>query len=270
MTDSQVSPQWLIFAGGRILPTAPGVYLWSSLPAGCDDIRQRHPLGYAASDHAKGGVVAVEVNLPDDLYEQTVPVRQAIIDDSVQGFLLHQAASLVNWGRSQKCCSRCGEALKESERVDDRARICPSCDYRSYPVVSPCVIVLIHRDEEILLAQGVRHPAGFFSLIAGFVEPGETLEQAVAREVKEETGLDVTDIQYRNSQPWPFSHNLMVGFTARYAGGELTLDPEEILQADWFPLHKLPQLPPPQTIARRLVDDYIATRVMASEDADKT
>ena len=247
---------WLLFSGGNILLTGSGDCLWQDIPSHLGEIVQRHPLGH----HDGCFLTAVELAVPEaDAAERvdSVPVRTAIMAEALPGFLMHQAASLINWGRNNRCCSRCGGSLVESARMDDRARVCKSCDYQSYPTVSPCIIVLIYRDDQILLARGIHHPPGFHSLIAGFVEPGETLEQAVAREVMEETGLIVSDIRYQSSQPWPFPHNLMVGFTARCTGGKLQVDTRELVHADWFPTDNLPQLPPRQTIARQLVEGFL-------------
>jgi NAD+ diphosphatase len=129
----------------------------------------------------------------------------------------------------------------------------------SFPRLSPAVIMLIRRDEDkLLLARNRAFVDGFFSVLAGFVEPGESLEEAVAREVFEEVGIEVTDIRYFGSQPWPFPHQLMIGFTARYAGGEIRLQADEIAEAAWFSRHApLPKLPGKLSIARRLIDAFL-------------
>ena len=116
----------------------------------------------------------------------------------------------------------------------------------------------MRRGREALLARGTRFPTGFFSTLAGFVEPGESLEQSVAREIAEEVGVAVTAIRYFGSQPWPFPHSLMIGFTARWAGGEIQVDGDEIAEAGWFAPEALPLVPPPLSIARRLIDAWIA------------
>jgi NAD+ diphosphatase len=121
------------------------------------------------------------------------------------------------------------------------------------------VIVLVHRDGKALLAHNVNFAAGTYSTIAGFVEPGETLEECVAREVREETGIEVTRISYFGSQPWPFPHSLMVGFTAEYAAGQITPDGTEIVEAGWFPADALPTIPPPGSLSRRLIDWFRET-----------
>jgi NADH pyrophosphatase NudC (nudix superfamily) len=125
----------------------------------------------------------------------------------------------------------------------ERALGCDGCGTLAYPRLAPAVIVLVHRDREVLLAQGRSFGAPMYSTLAGFVEPGESLEQCVAREVREEVGVEVTDITYRASQAWPFPHSLMVGFTARWAGGDIDIDESEIVDAHWFPLDELPEHP---------------------------
>ncbi|MGA7936486.1 MAG: NAD(+) diphosphatase [Kovacikia sp.] len=128
----------------------------------------------------------------------------------------------------------------------------------NYPRLSPAVIVLISRGEELLLARAPRFPAGMYSILAGFVEPGESLEETVIREVREEVGIEITDIRYFGSQPWPFPNSLMIGFTATYAGGEIVIEPEELSEAAWFNKHALPPIPPKLSIARKLIDWFVS------------
>jgi NAD+ diphosphatase len=123
--------------------------------------------------------------------------------------------------------------------------------------VAPAIIVLVRRGDEALLARSGRFPRPFFSTLAGFVEAGESLEETLAREVREEVGVEVTNIRYFGSQPWPFPHSLMVGFTADYAGGEIVVDGEEIAEARWFQVTDLPMVPPRTSIARRLIDAWV-------------
>ena len=248
------SHQWLylIFIKGQIVPAPDQGYCWTDLPVAQEHVLQRHTLG--SSDTC--AFVAVEVR-PGSIMIEPEPLRSAIISDDLPGQVLLQAGALINWGRSYHFCPRCQTELVAIEKGADRARICQRCDFRAYPAVSPCIITLITRGHEVLLARSHRHPPGFRSLVAGFVEPGECLELAVAREVMEETGLTIKNIRYQSSQPWPFPHNLMVGFTAEYAGGELTIDPQELAAADWYHIDKLPKLPPRQTIARQLIDQWV-------------
>ncbi|OOF22791.1 NADH pyrophosphatase [Salinivibrio proteolyticus] len=154
--------------------------------------------------------------------------------------------------KQQAFCGRCGHrAALDTQSV---AMWCAVCQRHDYPRVSPCVIVAVRDDKRLLLAQHPRHKTGMYTVIAGFVEPGETLEQCVAREVKEETGIEVKDIRYMDSQPWAFPSNVMMGFLADYAGGQLRPDYEELTDAQWFDCQSLPPVAPQGTIARRLID----------------
>ncbi|MBA3500285.1 MAG: NAD(+) diphosphatase, partial [Deltaproteobacteria bacterium] len=132
------------------------------------------------------------------------------------------------------------------------------CSHGAYPRLTPAVIVLVERDGRCLLARNARTKMPFFSTLAGFVEVGETLEQCVAREVREEAGIELADIRYFGSQPWPFTSSLMIGFTAKWASGEIVADPTEILEADWFAPDALPVLPPKLSIARDLIDAFVS------------
>lgn len=169
--------------------------------------------------------------------------------------LAGRALQVVIWDRNHQYCGKCGT---QTERRDtERARICPSCKAVYFPRVSPVIIVAVTKGDQILLAHGVNHAPGFYSVLAGFVEPGETLEECVRREIKEEVNLEVQNIRYFASQPWPFPHNLMVGFTAEYAAGEISIDTKEIVDARWFTVCNLPPLPGRFSIAWELINDFI-------------
>jgi len=176
-----------------------------------------------------------------------------------------RAYQILDWDRNQQYCSRCGTLMRPRE--NERARVCPSCHFTSYPPVSPAIMTLVTRAREILLARKSIWPAGRYSALAGFVEPGETLEDTVIRETREEVGVEVRNIRYFGSQPWPFPHSLMVAFTAEYAGGEIKPDGEEIEEARWFDASQLPKLPPSISISRRLIDT-VAARLAAGEAAN--
>ncbi|MGI8643827.1 MAG: NAD(+) diphosphatase [Thermomicrobiales bacterium] len=167
-----------------------------------------------------------------------------------------RAMQVVAWDRNHRFCGRCGTPTAASTR--ERARKCPDCGLMAFPRISPAVIVLIHRDGKMLLARSARFTTGMYGLIAGFVEPGESLEDAARREIMEEIGVTVGDLSYVASQPWPFPNSLMVGFTAQWASGEITPDPSEIEDAQWFHPSALPLLPSKISIARRLIDDFLA------------
>lgn len=165
------------------------------------------------------------------------------------------ARQLLFWEGRTRFCGSCGTALVDAPR--ERARKCPACGLTSYPAQTPAVIVSVIKDDLLLLAHNKNFRPGLYSLVAGFVDPGESLEQAVAREVAEETGLQVGEVTYLASQPWPFPNSLMVGFTARYSGGEISVDGVEIEHAAWFTRDALPEIPSRGTIARRLIDTWV-------------
>ncbi len=168
------------------------------------------------------------------------------------------AVQVVDWDRMHQFCGRCGEKTEYKEGV--RAKACPRCGLVSFPRISPAVIVAVERDNKLLLARASRFPTQFYSVLAGFVEPGETLEEAVAREVKEEVGIELANISYFGSQPWPFPDSLMIGFTAQYAGGEICIDESEIVDAGWFEANELPTLPGKISIARQLIDWFVVRK----------
>ncbi len=173
--------------------------------------------------------------------------------------LIGFASQILTWRENHRFCSRCGAEAEPSKT--ERAMVCPACGLMNYPRISPSMIVAVTRGDELLLARGPHFPEGLYSVLAGFVEPGETLEQCVAREVMEETGIEVANIQYHSSQPWPFPHSLMVGFTADYAGGEIRIDPKEIEDAGWYTADRMPErLPSGAAISRALIEHFLAAR----------
>ena len=175
--------------------------------------------------------------------------------DEPTWMLAGRAVQLVEWRRTHQYCGRCGVATADAP--GERARVCPSCNLLAYPRLAPAVIMLVERDDgRALLARNAMFPPGIFSCLSGFVEPGETLEHAVCREVLEEVGLEVGDVDYRGSQPWPFPHQLMIGFGARYRSGEITLDEREIAEAAWFTPEEAPVFPTNMSIAGRLIDGW--------------
>ncbi len=166
------------------------------------------------------------------------------------------ARQIHDWNLNFRYCGRCGQMTERKE--DEHVRVCHKCNLLSYPRISPATIIAIVKDHQILLARGANFPnKKMFSVLAGFVEPDETLEECVKREVFEETGIKVKNVQYFKSQPWPFPDSLMIGFTAEYDSGELVIDQEEILEASWFSPDNLPLIPSKYTIARELIDWFV-------------
>jgi NAD+ diphosphatase len=170
--------------------------------------------------------------------------------------LAGRAFQVVEWDRTHRYCGRCGTPTHN--KGDERAKECPNCGYVAYPRVSPAMMALVTRGRELLLARSHRFVNGVYSALAGFVEPGETVEDCVRREVREEVGVEVDAIAYFASQSWSFPHSLMIAFTAEWAAGDIRLEDAEIADARWFALDALPPLPPNVSIARRLIDTTVA------------
>jgi NAD+ diphosphatase len=182
-----------------------------------------------------------------------IPLRDLFGLAGAEAFALGgRATQLLDWRKNHRYCGHCGTPT--SMKSDEFAMACPACGLLAYPRISPAVMVLVRRGEQLLLARSPRFKPGVFSALAGFVEAGETLEQCAAREVREEVGIEITNLRYFGSEPWPFPNSLMAAFVADYACGTLTPDPSEIEAADWFSRDTLPLLPDPISIARRLID----------------
>lgn len=168
------------------------------------------------------------------------------------------ALQILHWRQISRFCPVC--ATPTESLAGSWGRVCPNCGHSSYPPVIPAIIVLIYKDDSILMA----HKRGWgkrYGLIAGFVEPGESLEECVKREIYEEAGLEVGDITYAASQPWPFPSQLMIGFTARYISGTAHPDEDELDEVAWFTKDNLPQLPPPLSLAYTLINSWLQTSV---------
>ena len=176
--------------------------------------------------------------------------------------LAAHARALVTWHGLQKFCGLCGSPSRAESGGNTRICMNDDCGHTIFPRVDPAIIVLISNGPQCLLGRQASWPEGRYSTIAGFVEPGESLEDAVRREVKEESNIDVHDVQYHSSQPWPFPSSLMLGFTGSAASNDIALNDGELEDARWFTRKELqsgfPKLPYRLSIARRLVDDWMA------------
>lgn len=206
---------------------------WREQPCFALDVRGEVPPGYASSD-LRGWLGRVEPGL---------------------FYLAGRARQIVDMVRTNQFCGRCGERMDDHK--SDRARHCPACGLVAYPRLSPSIIVLVRKDDEMLLARNFNWPQGMFSTLAGFVEPGESIEQTVHREIFEEVGIQVTNLKYLGSQSWPFPNSLMLGFHCDYASGELTFMDEEIAEAKWFHYDALPNVPGGTAISRWLINMFI-------------
>lgn len=204
--------------------------------------------------------ISQESSIPDILYG--LKIRQALPLFSHDGYgLAVKAWSVINWDINHQFCSRCGCATTHHHNVQlvkGFERVCKACELSFYPRISPCIIVLIKKDDHLLMARSPHFAPGIYSLIAGFVDVGESIEEAVHREVKEEVGLEITNLQYFGSQPWPFPDSLMLAFTADYASGEIVMEQDEIEDAGWYRHDNLPGLPSVSiSIAMKLIEDFI-------------
>ncbi len=220
------------------------------------------PVLVADDGHRRTWAVAAVSDEPPVSGTRFVPAWELVSRLGPEDFaLLSRARMLATWQRDHRFCGRCGSPTGTAP--DEHAAVCGVCGLRSYPRISPVIIVRVTRGDEILLARPRRAGRALYSVLAGFVEAGEALEDTVVREIAEEVGIAVTDIAYFGSQPWPFPHALMVGFTAQWAGGEITADPGEIVDAGWYRRQALPEIPPHGSIARALIEDFLAARTTA-------
>ncbi|MFK7932776.1 MAG: NAD(+) diphosphatase [Saprospiraceae bacterium] len=198
--------------------------------------------------------IADETRLPEDFKAVNLRLLYDQLGDDIF-FTAGYGYQMIHWNRTSKYCGRCGHenALQKNET----AKKCPNCSLVLYPRISPAVIMSVIKDDKILLAHNARGKRGFYSVLAGFVEPGETLEDCVRREIKEEVNLEVKNIRYFGSQPWPFPDSLMIGFISEYASGEVILEEEELDDYGWFTKDNLPEIPSKISISRALIDDWI-------------
>ncbi|OHB25522.1 MAG: hypothetical protein A2X84_10185 [Desulfuromonadaceae bacterium GWC2_58_13] len=163
-------------------------------------------------------------------------------------------AHVLHWENNSRCCSRCGGSM--ARLAGESGKKCLACGALHFPHIHPCVIVLVRRGNEVLLVRKAEWVKGRYGLVAGFLDRGECLEEAVTREVLEETGIRVRNIRYVGSQSWPFPSQLMAGFVADYDGGEIRVEEKELEDARWFAVTDLPVLPPKRSIARYLIDTF--------------
>ena len=210
------------------------------------------------NDHVIARDLLEHESVPDGY--QLIPIRELIQLWSTTEFLqASRAVQLLEWRRNHKFCSHCGHATEIHSK--EYAMVCPACGYHQYPRVQPCVITIITKgDDELLLAKSARNKSNMYGLIAGFVEVGETLEEAVQREAFEEVGVKLKNIRYMSSQPWPFPSNLMIAFHAEYDSGDIQLQLEEISDAQFFKFDQLPEIPFKGSIAHSMIMQVIGSR----------
>ena len=249
---------WFIFSGNKLLVQSDEER--SSVPFLEDpsllklEIMRWQFLGKLDGRHCYSAECVPDARAPEGMSFEGLRPLFSHLDDRVFR-LAGRAFQIMNWDRTHQFCSQCGHSTKD--KGDEIAKLCPACGFTSFPVMSPAVIVAVTRGDKILLARAGRFPKEMYSVLAGFVEPGESLEECIRREVEEEVGVEVTNIRYFGSQAWPFPNSLMIGFTAEYAGGEIRIDEKEIVDAGWFRADNLPKIPDKISIARKLIDWFV-------------
>lgn len=212
------------------------------------------PLGIMDGVYYSAIYVDDRTDIPEDTEFINVRFLYMTTDEDLFS-LAGLGRQLADWDRTFRFCGRCG--TRTENHPEERAKLCPACGHISYPKISPAVICSVTRGDQILLARGSKFTRPVYSVLAGFVEPGETLEETVSREIMEETGISVKNIKYFGNQPWPFSSSMMIAFTAEYESGDIKIDDKEIIDAGWFTPDNLPMLPSPYSIARGLIMDFV-------------
>ncbi|WP_017444327.1 NAD(+) diphosphatase [Gayadomonas joobiniege] len=263
-TDFSQAAYWLVTRGDQLLLDANRQLPW--MPA--DELFVSYYERRVISLGKLGGQPVFMVDISQVVLAPEQPVNYYSLMDIVKEFdwplettaYAAKAVQFQHFLQTHKFCGRCGKRMQAISW--EIAMQCKPCQHRCYPKVHPCVIMAVVDGDRILLARSKRNKTGLYSILAGFVEPGETLEQAVAREVFEEVGVEVKNIRYFGSQPWPFPHQLMVGFVADYAGGKITIDEKEISQAAWYNLADLPATPGYYSIAGQIIESLIKKQAL--------
>ena len=214
-----------------------------------------HPVGLLGERYCRAAFVAPGTAPPPGFAFTGLRNLFGNVDDRLVA-VAGRARMIVEWARTHRFCGACGTRTDQAD--NERAKRCPSCSLTVYPRISPAMMVLVTRGRELLLGRGINFPPGRYSALAGFLEAGETIEEAVHREVLEEVNVKVDNLRYFGSQSWPFPNSLMIAFRAEYAGGELRHDPAELADAQWFTPENVPQMPPSLSIARALLDSTLA------------
>jgi NAD+ diphosphatase len=251
---------WFIFKGDNLLlkknstggDAIPSAKNFNGLKLACEDLIY---LGKYEEKDCYAGELEEKSKLKNNIIACKLRKSYNLIGGEffqVAGY----AFQIINWHKNSIYCGRCGSKVKDMK--EEQAKICPKCNLINYPVICPAVIVAVIKDDKILLASAKRFAKNLYSVLAGFVEVGENLEKCVLRELKEEVGIEVKNIKYFGSQPWPFPNSLMVAFTAEYSKGEISTDKKEILDAGWFKSNELPLIPEKPSIAKDLIDWFIA------------
>lgn len=258
LQDTNIPSFWFIFKGNKMLVREVGHEFMIPMILNLKEINIKpervHRLGTLNDRLCYAIDVTESFSPPYDFSFQSLWFLYDYLDEELFNMAI-KAKQIVIWDRSSIFCSRCGAKTKDRER--ERAKECPDCGFIMFPRISPAIIVLVEKGNKVLLARATRFKENIYSVLAGFVEPGETLEEAVEREVYEEVGIEVKDIRYFGSQPWPFPDALMIAFMAKYKRGRININRDEIVDARWFSWDNLPDIPGNISIARRMIDWFI-------------
>ena len=249
---------WFVFCRGDVLleRRTDGTH---TIPSGEEPpvsvAADAHILNVSPMDDGTAVKALAIAEAPDDSRYEMCGLRQSFYKLPHELYLMAgKCHELLYWDSTTKFCGVCGAPMKMHTNISKR---CTECGKEVWPQLATAIIVLIHRGDEVLLVHARNFRGNFFGLVAGFVETGETLEEAVHREVMEETGLTVTNLRYFGSQPWPFPCGLMVGFNADYVSGDIHLQRSELACGGWFRRDNLPQIPEKLSIARKILDDWL-------------
>lgn len=249
-----LTAEWLVLCNRELLVAAADGHTLPSSACGLVPTAVQY-LGDLRDVPVMAAAVPAETPAPEGWRWAELRTLYDVLDDARLA-VAGRAAQLLDWELFHTFCGRCGT---RTELAKEGCRVCPACRHSVFPRISPAAIVAVTRaPRQILLARSSRSPLGFYSVLAGFVEVGETLSQCAAREVFEETGIRIKNIRYAGSQPWPFPDSLMVGFLAEYDSGDIVIDPSEIECADWFSLDDLPKIPTRLSISRSLIEQAVA------------
>jgi NAD+ diphosphatase len=249
---------WFIFNSGKLAIEAEGDSIEIPLVSKINKYKHRlthiHYVGQLEGKHCYAAEIGEIVGVEKDFsFGDLRTIMPNLAEDMF--FIASRAIQIINWDKEHKYCGRCGVLMHQ--KSGERVKLCPSCGLTNYPRISPAIIVAVTKGNELLLAHNKNFRPGMFSVIAGFVDAGETFEECVKREVMEEVGIKVKNIKYFKSQPWPFPNSLMIGFTAEYESGEITPDGVEIEEAHWYTADKLPSIPSKVTISGKLINWFV-------------
>lgn len=257
-TGNDKHSHWFVFCANRLLVkdegakcSIPHIHNLSELKL--SPLRTQY-LGTLEGHPVYSAEVSPDTSAPEGTAFRELRNLYGILDEDIY-LLAGRAVQIVSWDQTHQYCGRCGH--KTEDMPGERAKKCPQCGFISYPRLSPAVITAVMKGDKILLAHYAASKSNMHTILAGFVEPGETLEECLRREIMEEVGIQVKNIRYFGSQSWPYPNSLMLGFTAEYESGEIAVDRKELSDAGWYDVNHLPEIPPPLSIAREIIDWYI-------------